>query len=183
MTATTADLVELQARLAAATSRIEKPFFQLEVAGGERFYRERVYSYELYHQLRLSWGACKYSLNGEIDKSSHSHFRGSRYARAKPDLLVHVPGSMDDNLAIVEIKSIEGENSGWMKDLEKLSWFVTKAAYAAGMFLVYGGTAEQVSRRCRTITGALASPNEKVAVWAHPAPGQAAVLCGSLQEL
>lgn len=41
-----------------ATKEIEDQYFQLPIDGADSVYRERVYAYELYHQLRKIWG-CK----------------------------------------------------------------------------------------------------------------------------
>jgi hypothetical protein len=59
-----------------ATARIAPEYFLLPVYGGPSVYRERVYCYELYHQIRLLWpGDCPYRLNGEVDKRAHPYFR------------------------------------------------------------------------------------------------------------
>jgi hypothetical protein len=46
---------ELSDVLAEATAAIEARYFRLPIAGGDPIYRERVYCYELYHQMRLLW--------------------------------------------------------------------------------------------------------------------------------
>ena len=52
-----------------ATARVAPDYFLLPVHGAPSVYRERVYCYELYHQMRLLWpGDCPYRLNGEVDK-------------------------------------------------------------------------------------------------------------------
>jgi hypothetical protein len=57
-----------------------------QVHGGLPAYRERVYCYELYHQMRRRWPLnCEYSLNGEVDK------RGHPYLQARPDLRSVIP--------------------------------------------------------------------------------------------
>jgi hypothetical protein len=43
---------ELTGILAAATAAIEPGYFRLNIDGGSPVYRERVYCYELYHQMR-----------------------------------------------------------------------------------------------------------------------------------
>jgi hypothetical protein len=77
-----------------ATSLIGTDYFQLPVADADAVYRERVYCYELYHQLRCLWGDFPFSLGGEIDKQGNPHFHGGPYAAAVPDLLVHNPGNI-----------------------------------------------------------------------------------------
>lgn len=71
----------------------DPPYFQVDgtgkvvVDGGEPIYRERVYCYELYHQLRYKmeidplWD--EYELAGDLDKIGYSIITG----KFKPDLL------------------------------------------------------------------------------------------------
>lgn len=125
--------------VAAATGRIASIYFQLPVAELEdAIYRERVYCYELYHQLRLDWNDFDFSLGGEVDKAGHPIFRSGPYAHAKPDLLVHRPGDMECNLACVEVKPCVRPAGELREDLKKLTWFCRNARYYRGMFLVYG---------------------------------------------
>lgn len=121
-----------------ATSRIGTDYFQLPIHDADAMYRERVYCYELYHQLRCAFGDFPFSLGGEVDKVGHPHFAGTRYARSKPDLLVHAPGNMNRNLAIVEVKRATASRDDIRRDLRKLKWFCNHAAYSGGVFLVYG---------------------------------------------
>ena len=98
----------LLAMMASACGRVAPEYFQLPVADADSVYRERVYCYELYHQLCCDWHDFPFSLGGEIDKGRHPYFRGGPYARSKPDLLVHQPGNMERNLACVEVKPCTG---------------------------------------------------------------------------
>ena len=62
----------------------------------------------MYYQLRLEWPNWDYSLGGEVDKrKQHPVIHGQDLDNAKPDLLIHVPGTMDSNLVGVEIKASE----------------------------------------------------------------------------
>lgn len=75
--------------LTIATERVGEQYFLLPVAdqdGGAPIiqYRERVYSYELYHQLRLAWPTWGYSLGGEVDKRNHPVIHGPDLDNAKP---------------------------------------------------------------------------------------------------
>jgi hypothetical protein len=50
-----------------ATAAVPAEFFLLPVHESEAVLRERVYCYELYHQLRCLWPRdCVYRLNGEV---------------------------------------------------------------------------------------------------------------------
>ena len=125
--------------VAVAASRITRLYFQLPVAELEdAIYRERVYCYELYHQLRVDWNGFDFSLGGEVDKGGHPLFRAGEYAHAKPDLLVHRPGDMDRNLACIEVKPCIRPAAEFREDLKKLTWFCRNAQYYRGLFLVYG---------------------------------------------
>jgi len=90
--------------LTTATGNVPERYFQLPVDGQEDpIYRERVYCYELYHQMRSVWPEhSPYTLGGEVDKSGHRLIRGNGLDNAKPDFLVHMPGDMGGNYAIIE---------------------------------------------------------------------------------
>ena len=63
---------ELSEILSTATGSVERAYFQLNIDGGDPVFRERVYCYELYHQMRSRWpSSSNYVLNGEIDKRAH----------------------------------------------------------------------------------------------------------------
>jgi hypothetical protein len=118
--------------------RIGGEYVQLPVADADSVYRERVYCYELYHQLRSVWNGFPFSLGGEVDKMKHPFSENGPYATAKPDLLVHRPGDMDRNLACVEVKRCSRASGDFRDDLKKLTWFCRNARYHGGIFLVYG---------------------------------------------
>jgi hypothetical protein len=128
-----------QTMVATAASRVTRLYFQLPVAQLEdAVYRERVYCYELYHQLRVEWNGFDFSLGGEVDKGGHPFFRAGEYAHAKPDLLVHRPGDMERNLACVEVEPCVRPVTEFREDLKKLTWFCRNTRYYRGIFLVYG---------------------------------------------
>ena len=136
----------------AATANVDSGYFDVPVADyKDSIYRERVYCYELYHQLRCLWDNFEFRLNGELDKTMAPAFRNGPYPRTKPDLLVHIPGHHKCNLAVVEIKAAPGR---FEKDLEKLTWFCTNFQYSyyRGIFLVFGqikGGKEAVREKIR----------------------------------
>lgn len=132
--------------LRAATAAMDGIYFLLPIAEGTPIYRERVYCYELYHQLRTVWpDDFPYSLGGEVDKSGHALMRKRGITRGIPDLLVHGPGYMENNLVIVEVKAADRITpKNLSTDLNKLTRFVGKADYEMGIYLVYGGTPETI---------------------------------------
>jgi hypothetical protein len=104
---------ELSDLLAKATAAIEPGYFRLSIHGRDPVYRERVYCYELYHQMRKLWpNDCAFCLNGEVDKAAHPILMTLGADGFKPDLLVHRPGDMGGNHAVMEVKSARAVRSG-----------------------------------------------------------------------
>ncbi len=130
---------ELSLILRQATNQIDQNYFHLNIDGGDPVYRERVYCYELYHQMRLKWSPrTEYHLNGEIDKAAHPILKSLKSDHIKPDLLVHKPGYMSGNHAIIEVKHQNAQPRGIIKDLESLSVFLNVVGYERAIYLVYG---------------------------------------------
>ena len=58
-----------------ATAAIGDEYFLLPIERADPVNRERVYCYELYHQMRLLWPkGSVYRLNAEVDKVGHPYF-------------------------------------------------------------------------------------------------------------
>ena len=173
---------ELSQVLSKATSCIEWRYFHLAVDGGPPIYRERVYCYELYHQMRSLWpDHCPYYLNGEVDKRAHPILTKLGVGGI-PDLLVHQPGDMAGNYAIIEVKNALVGTSGIRNDLQKLTRFVSTARYRRAIYLVYGAEGDDrlvdtISRCARNIP-ALAS----IELWVHRQPQRPAVHLTTLSE-
>ncbi|MDP3455081.1 hypothetical protein [Methyloversatilis sp.] len=157
-----------------ATARIECKYFQVELDGGDPIYRERVYCYELYHQLRCLWPTeCDFSLNGELDKAAHPILRELGADYAKPDLLVHRPGYMSGNNTIIEVKSSRAPSAGIEKDLRTLALFRTKVGYERAVYLLFGFEAEAAAERVQRVAEQLGEL-PPIELWLHSAPGKAA---------
>jgi len=103
-------------------------------------------------------------LNGEIDKGGHPYFRGER-GKPKPDLLVHVPGT-GDNDAVIEVKSSRAKAKEIRIDLATLATLARfmRLGYRRAIYLVYGSDA--VLRRIERYSADVDLPIE---VWFHPA--------------
>lgn len=141
-------------------------------------YRERVYAYELYHCLRSIWPEWQYSLGGEIDKRNHPLIRGQNLDNVKSDLLVHVPGDMDDNLAVVEIKAAgpqppTSERLAVTTDLKKFFGFHARARYEAGFLLVFGADIDRIQGHV-VWSVARGVQLEGLELWHHVEPAAAA---------
>lgn len=168
---------ELTGILRQGTAAIGQAFFLLPIRGGDPVYRERIYSYELYHQMRRQWPTnSAYCLNGEVDKSRHPDFSNIKKV---PDLLVHQAGSDRYNHAVIEIKSAKSIVSRNVeKDLRTLSLFKqhTPLHYDRAIYLIYGDnegadTLAKLQRWADKIP-CLAS----IEVWLHRAVGAPAEL-------
>ena len=110
---TTDEEIAFVDNLLKATELIDERYINLPVDGGDPILRERVYCYELYHQMRLLIPNGKpYFLMAEVDKRAHPTISKIAAKGIVPDLLAHVPGTMKHNLAAVEIKHTDGTVGG-----------------------------------------------------------------------
>jgi hypothetical protein len=163
-----------------ATSLVGPHYFQLPIAGQEEpIYRERVYCYELYHQLRCVLGDdFPYALNGEVDKSGHPIVRDEIGPR-KPDFIVHVPGDMARNLTVIEVKPTTSTQAEFQDALRSLQGFVQRAGYFGAIALVYGwkdrnqvGWVEVFQETLRDVDA------KPIVLLRHEGPGEAArIVC------
>jgi hypothetical protein len=152
-----------------ATVSISPEYFQLPIVGGSAVFRERVYCYELYHQLRLLWPRDSgYRLNGEVDKRSHPYFVENDWA-PKPDFIVHAPGS-NDNYLVIEVKTVDGlTTKEVLKDLHTLARFRAEAGYRRAIHLAFGSSGAatlNLLRRAELDASALGG----IEFWGHPEP-------------
>lgn len=137
---------ELQIRrfincLSNATAEVPVAYMQLPVAGEKSpIFRERVYCYELYHQLRLLVGNdFGYNVGGEVDKRGHRFMNAPGIRNTKPDLLVHRPGYMVGNLIVIEVKPVSVTHRTQIrKDLQTLTAYRQNGSYRAAIYLIYG---------------------------------------------
>lgn len=176
----TYDVDKFRRLLTEATAAVRPDYFMLPVAdvrGDEMLihYRERVYAYEVYHQLRSRWPDWLYSLGGEVDKSRHPIVRGPDLDRAKPDLLVHVPGDMEHNLVVIEIKpaspeALPSERAAIDRDLRKVAAFRSQVRYAAGILLVFGEAIVRILQHARE-SRSKGVDLTLIELWHHPRPG------------
>lgn len=172
---------ELSELLRSATSAVDATYFHLSVDGGDPIFRERVYCYELYHQMRTRWPThLRYVLNGELDKRAHPILRNLGVDHVTPDFLVHTPGEMEGNCAIIEVKhsTVLG---GVRKDLETLDLFMRRVGYKRAIYLLYGreATPEGLARIEAVATEfPVLAPVE---VWLHSEVNKPAVHASTLR--
>lgn len=166
-----------------ATVAIERGYFHLQIDGSIPVYRERVYCYELYHQMRSCWPAgCEFYLNGELDKAAHPILRELRADQKKPDLLIHKPGYMSGNHAIIEVKNARATNDGIRKDLSTLDLFVRKVNYQRAIYLFFGQEANDGLKERIQSVAAEFDELVPIELWFHREVGQPATHNITLQR-
>lgn len=164
-----------------ASQSVPQSYFQLPVTGRENpAYRERVYCYELYHQIRSLWPILEeYSLSGEIDKKGHPKIHGNGLDNKKPDFLIHIPGEEFSNYLIIEVKPINAKRKDLLKDLKTLTAFRKHANYSRAILLIYGQTAngiDKVKKKLINIAQEEGTVENSVEInliefWHHSEPG------------
>lgn len=174
---------DLNGILQIATAGIDSMYFHLNIDGGEPVFRERVYCYELYHQMRKNWPPnSQYFLNGELDKRAHPLLRELGADGAKPDLLVHTPGAMEGNYAIIEVKH-STTTDGIRKDLKTFDLFVRTVGYQRAIYLIYGHEANARGvGRIETIANEFDNL-VPIELWLHSEVGQPAEHNATIQRI
>ena len=119
--------------------------------------RERVFCYELYHQVRsLMKDEHKISINGEIDKRGHVDFAPAH--RKNPDFVFHIPGTHKGNTVVLEVKGrIDYSPTVMQNDFETLLTFVSQYSYQSGIFLLYNHTIAELEHRHHLCLGRVKS--------------------------
>lgn len=170
------DFEEFLSAFMQAIKNIDSYYFQLPLADKEEpIYRERVYCYELYHQLRcILTDDFPYKLNGEVDKSGHPVIRSNK----KPDFIVHKPGSMDNNLIIVEVKpiTVRSRINELKEDIKTLKWFLdnSRGKYYRGICLIYGSQNRNLPENVKEVINNISDDRIKI-IW-NPEPNVAPII-------
>jgi len=156
----------------AASSQIAPHYFALPVADlPEPLLRERVYCYELYHQLRLILPEDgRVVLTGEVDKARNPSFRERRCI---PDLIFHEPGNHNQNQTVVEVEC-RVDRIPLRKDFRTFALFRQKG-YRELILLLFG-IGETPWDLLYEAAAAAGIALETVTVVLHSAPGQAATV-------
>lgn len=117
-----------------AMEAIAPEYFEVKRAGLTPKKRERVYCYELYHQMRLINDFADFTIHGEIDKRGDSSFNNSN-----PDFVIHHPGhkGKNDNFITIEVK-VDDRQDLMLEDLKQLSYMVLDHGYQYGVFILVG---------------------------------------------
>lgn len=151
-------------------------YFQIQFAGSNELkFRERVYCYELYHQLcNILGDEFRYKLDGEVDKEGHPFY--PKLGPKKPDLIVHVPRDMDWNLAVIEVKpvTVEKRIRELTKDINTLKGFLEEGGYYRAIILIYGNgqvLPEKIISNVKSLIRNYEKRNKILLVW-HRGPGE-----------
>ncbi len=125
-----------------ALKRVKERYFIVKSnpkPGG--FQRERVFCYELYHQMRLlHQDTGEIQINGEIDKSGNTDFEE---LHSNPDFIFHEPSEHKNNKIVIEVKGIINDDKKGVeaikKDFRTLLFFINKrkVKYETGVFILY----------------------------------------------
>jgi len=131
-----------------AIKNVSNDYIRIERADGGQQYRERVFCYELYHQMRqIQDDFCKsLIINGELDKRSYSGFNNK-----VPDFLFHVPGNNDNNEAIFEVKNTLENKDEIINDFKKIDKFINEHGYKIGIFLLYNHSFSDEKQKIKNI--------------------------------
>ena len=122
-----------------AISEVDEEYFRIATVKSPVIVRERAFCYELYHQAKLHLDRIREGrirLHGEIDKRGHAEIEQNDWRN--PDFILHEPGTMQQNLAIVEVKGDIRNKAHVEKDLRTLSTFLTKYGYKQGLLIIFG---------------------------------------------
>lgn len=162
--------MDIEGLLKCATKGIAAEWFSITNSDENNKLKERVYCYELYHQLRLLACGNKLLWQCEIDKSGRTKFK-----REKPDFLLHVPNSEVNHL-VMEVKTSDSRFEGWKKDVETLIRFLDEHDYKKAYFLIFGS--KDPSRRLKKLgdnsSGEAKASVSKIEVWWHKNPKEEA---------
>lgn len=159
---------QLDEIIRSSAAAIGPEYFQLPVAGREPALYERVYCYELYHQMRARWPETNVFLTGEIPKRGHEIIMANIGSAVVPDFLIHEPGNMDNNHAIIEVKSSRASSFGIRKDLATLDQFLIEVGYERAIYLFYG---EEIDLDLVLRLAAERPVQGRIEIWLHSKPG------------
>jgi hypothetical protein len=140
-----------------ALTRIAPHYFRLPTTYMRTgIVRERLFCYELYHQIRSSMlPHHELSLHGEIDKRGHADF--AEEDRVNPDFVFHVAGTHFRNTLVIEVKGTDRYREGILKDFKTILNFINIYGYRAGIFILYNHSFAELEKSVGDKLGPLKS--------------------------
>ncbi len=118
--------------------------------------------------MRSRWPETHLVLSGEIPKRGHEIIMANIEQAVVPDFLIHEPGNMNHNHAILEVKSSQATASGIRKDLATLDQFRVHVGYQRAIYLFYGG---QIDLDLLRKLAADRPVQAHIEIWLHSEPG------------
>lgn len=111
-------------QLRTALEAVAPTYFQVNMPGGRRRAYERVFSYELYHQMRLEFNNPNLFLHGEFGKPLNMINHLNRRNTVFPDIVVHQTDNIFHNILALEVKSSNTvAEREFRRDLRKLFFY------------------------------------------------------------
>ena len=151
-------------------------YFRVELPSGKHQHGERVFAYELYHQMRGRFPTKHGNIHGEYRKAlAHvPHVKDNR--TFVPDLVLHQSGSTDENLLAIEIKASRRPSvKEVIHDLEKLEFYTSPNGlnYKIGVMLILNSSVRTLLKQddsaAKWIAASL-SRGPRVAIWNIESP-------------
>jgi hypothetical protein len=114
-------------------------YFRVEMPDGNSQYGERIFAYELYHQMRIHFPSEHGKLHGEYRKGLRHVPELEDHRTYIPDLILHQSGTIDSNLLAIEIKTSAKLNiADLLDDIKKLEYYTNprKLNFKMGVMIV-----------------------------------------------
>lgn len=172
-----------------AMMQVKRNYIILKVAGGSSEHRERVYCYELYHQMRCLQTQCnlqdEFTINGEIDKKGHPTIPHN----FNPDFVMHEPGNDDKNGCVIEVKIRSNHGSalntrGVYKDLNTITCMLHCYEYQYGALIFVDVTEEEATPILQAAKIAhLNDISDRVVIFFQSKDNPCNISCKSLKEI
>jgi hypothetical protein len=92
--------------------------------------------FKIFNESNAKYRFSLFSIALCSDKKSHICYPNGE----KPDFVVHIPGKMDQNLVVIEVKSVTVKDhiKELRKDFDKLKMFIFEPKYYRAIMLIYG---------------------------------------------
>jgi len=132
------DISDLLQFIEKALNNVGEMYYSIMTAthnGQKQIFRERVFCYELYHQMRClqitNPSFFSINIDPEIDKRGHEIIDEN----INPDFIIHERGTMKKNCAVIEVK-VSLDNDDIVDDFQKLCCMINNYNYIIGVFIL-----------------------------------------------
>ncbi len=170
---------EFQKVIKKSLCNVEKKYLEQITVTSRTKYNERVFCYELYHQLRCKSEEFKnLTISGEAVKSEFQ-FRNLGNNKT-PDILIHNFGTIENNEVVIEVKTSKNKQSvlqGLKKDILVLDLFTdnttVKIDYKLGLYIVFHFDFFDLlneNEKIKNYVKRILSRNKSIVLWNIPEP-------------